>query len=327
MFAASAGTDVLADQQRLTQVIINLVSNAIKYNRSGGEVRVEVAGAGRRRVRIVVTDTGSGIAPDLLPRLFTPFERLGAAATGIEGTGLGLALSRRLIESMGGTVGVESTVGVGSTFWVELAQAEPEVVAPSMAGDEGPLAVREYAAERRVLYVEDVVANVTLVGEILARRPSVRLLPAMLGRMGVELAQEHLPHLILLDLHLPDMSGVDVLTALRRDASTRDIPVVVLTADATRSELDRLQRLGARAYLDEADRRSPAAWKLWTPTRSRRPRRAPDGMPGGVALAHGATARRRTVWAANSNSRTTARAEDGPPGRRPRCPRRTCSAR
>jgi signal transduction histidine kinase/ActR/RegA family two-component response regulator len=249
VFAASAGTDVLADQQRLTQVIINLVSNAIKYNRSGDDVRVEVAGADRRRVRIVVTDTGSGIEPDLLPRLFTPFERLGAAATEIEGTGLGLALSRRLVESMGGTVGVESTVGVGSTFWVELAQAEPEVVAPSMAGDEGPLAVREYAAERRVLYVEDVVANVTLVGEILARRPSVRLLPAMLGRMGVELAQEHLPHLILLDLHLPDMSGVDVLNALRRDASTRDIPVVVLTADATRSELDRLQRLGARAYL------------------------------------------------------------------------------
>ncbi|HEY2789467.1 MAG TPA: ATP-binding protein [Gaiellales bacterium] len=249
LFSASAGTDVLADQQRLTQVIINLVSNAIKYNRAGGEVRVELACAGGRRSRIAVSDTGPGIAPDLLPQLFTPFERLGAAASGIEGTGLGLALSRRLIESMGGTIGVESTVGVGSTFWVELAETEPEVVAPSMAGDEGRLAVREYAAERRVLYVEDVVANVTLVGEILARRPSVRLLPAMLGRMGVELAQEHLPHLILLDLHLPDMSGVDVLAALRREASTRDIPVVVLTADATRSELDRLQRLGARAYL------------------------------------------------------------------------------
>jgi CheY-like chemotaxis protein len=138
---------------------------------------------------------------------------------------------------------------VGSTFWVELATAEPEAVEPSAAGDEGPLAVREYDGERRVLYVEDVVANVRLVEEILARRPSVRLLPAMLGRLGLDLALEHRPHLILLDLHLPDMSGVDVLAALRRDRSTRDIPVVVLTADATRRELDRLQRLGVRAYL------------------------------------------------------------------------------
>ena len=248
VFAASAGTDVLADQQRLTQVIINLVSNAIKYNSTGGEVRVEVAGPGRPH-----PDRGRRHRPRnrarSLPRLFTPFERLGAAATGIEGTGLGLALSRRLVESMGGTIGVKSTVDVGSTFWVELAEAEPEVVAPSMAGDEGLLAVREYTGERRVLYVEDVVANVTLVEEILARRPNVRLLPAMLGRMGVELAREHRPHLILLDLHLPDMSGVDVLAALRRDPSTRDIPVVVLTADVTRGDLDRLQRLGARAYL------------------------------------------------------------------------------
>ena len=248
-FAASAGTDVLADQQRLTQVIINLVSNGIKYNRTAGEVRVEVAGSGAGRTRIMVVDTGPGIAPDLMPRLFTPFERLGAAATGIEGTGLGLALARRLVESMGGTIGVTSTVDVGSTFWVDLAEAEPEVVAPSMAGDEGPLALREYTGERRVLYVEDVVANVTLVEEILARRPNVRLLPAMLGRLGVELAREHRPHLILLDLHLPDMSGVDVLAALRRDPSTRDVPVVVLTADVTRGDLDRLQRLGARAYL------------------------------------------------------------------------------
>src|SRR6266702_4805671 len=177
VFAAPARTDVLSDHQRLTQVIINLVSNAIKYNRPGGEVRVEVISAGADRTRIVVSDTGAGIAPELLPRLFTPFERLGAAATGIEGTGLGLALSRRLIESMGGRVGVESTPGVGSTFWVELAAVEAEAAEPPLASDEGPLAVRAYAAERRVLYVEDVVANVRLVEEILARRPSVRLLP------------------------------------------------------------------------------------------------------------------------------------------------------
>jgi signal transduction histidine kinase/ActR/RegA family two-component response regulator len=239
----------LADRQRLTQVVINLVSNAIKYNRPDGEVWVRVSAAGEGRTRVSVTDTGPGIEAELLPRLFTPFERLGAAASGIEGTGLGLALSRRLVESMGGAVGVESSPGVGSTFRVELAGAEPAAVEPSGPADEGVLATREYPDERRVLYIEDVVANVHLVEEILGRRPGVRLLPAMLGRLGVELARDHHPHLILLDLHLPDMSGADVLAALRRERATRDIPVVVLTADATRRELDRLTRLGARAYL------------------------------------------------------------------------------
>jgi signal transduction histidine kinase/ActR/RegA family two-component response regulator len=247
-FEPSAPEYVLADQQRLTQVIINLVSNAIKYNRPGGDARIEVIPAGDR-VRIAVRDTGRGIDPSMVPRLFTPFERLDAAASGVEGTGLGLALSRRLVESMGGQVGVQSTPEVGSTFWVELACAEPAVVEVAEADDEGLLAIREYAEDRRVLYIEDVVANVRLVEEILARRPSVRLLPAMLGRLGVELARDHHPDLILLDLHLPDMGGADVLAALRGDRSTRPIPVVVLTADATHTELDRLMRLGARAYL------------------------------------------------------------------------------
>jgi len=239
----------LADRQRLTQVIINLVSNAIKYNRPDGEVWVRVTAAGEGRTRVSVSDTGPGIEAELLPKLFTPFERLGAAASGIEGTGLGLALSRRLVESMGGAVGVESSPGAGSTFRVELDGAEPAAVEPNDPADEGVLATREYPDERRVLYIEDVVANIHLVEEILGRRPGVRLLPAMLGRLGVELARDHRPHLILLDLHLPDMSGADVLAALRRERSTRDIPVVVLTADATRRELDRLTRLGARAYL------------------------------------------------------------------------------
>jgi len=244
---ATGAAYVLADRQRLTQVVINLISNAIKYNRHRGTVTVEAEEDGGR-IRLSVADTGAGIDPDQLPRLFTPFDRLDAAASGIDGTGLGLALSRRLVEAMGGRIGVRSRRGVGTTFWVELETARPAAVDATDAATEDLLGTREYAAELRVLYVEDVVANVRLVEEIFARRPSIRLIPAMQGRLGIELARDHHPHLIFLDLHLPDIAGVDVLAALRRDAATRAIPVVILTADATRQELDRLRRLGARSY-------------------------------------------------------------------------------
>ncbi|HXD69359.1 MAG TPA: ATP-binding protein [Gaiellales bacterium] len=238
---------VLADRQRLTQVVINLISNAIKYNRHRGTVTVE-AEEDDGRIRLSVADTGAGIDPDQLPRLFTPFDRLDAAASGIDGTGLGLALSRRLVEAMGGSIGVRSRRGVGTTFWVELELARPAVIDAADAATEDLLATREYASELRVLYVEDVVANVRLVEEIFARRPSIRLIPAMQGQLGIELARDHHPHLIFLDLHLPDIAGVEVLAALRRDAATRSIPVVILTADATRREMEKLQRLGARSY-------------------------------------------------------------------------------
>jgi len=244
---ATGAAYVLADRQRLTQVVINLISNAIKYNRHRGTVTVEAEEDGGR-IRLSVADTGAGIDPDQLPRLFTPFDRLDAAASGIDGTGLGLALSRRLVEAMGGRIGVRSRRGVGTTFWVELEIARPAAVDATDAATEDLLGTREYAAELRVLYVEDVVANVRLVEEIFARRPSIRLIPAMQGRLGIELARDHHPHLIFLDLHLPDIAGVDVLAALRRDAATRAIPVVILTADATRQERDRLRRLGARSY-------------------------------------------------------------------------------
>jgi len=244
---AAAAAYVLADRQRLTQVVINLISNAIKYNRHRGTVTVE-AEEDEGRIRVSVADTGAGIDPDQLPRLFTPFDRLDAAASGIAGTGLGLALSRRLVEAMGGRIGVRSRRGVGTTFWLELAIARPAAVDAAEAITEDLLATREYASELRVLYIEDVVANVRLVEEIFARRPSIRLIPAMQGQLGIELARDHHPHLIFLDLHLPDITGADVLAALRRDAATRAIPVVVLTADATRRELDRLKRLGARSY-------------------------------------------------------------------------------
>jgi CheY-like chemotaxis protein len=239
---------VFADNQRLKQVLINLIGNAIKYNREGGKVRVAATKVGADRIRIDVEDTGKGLDGAAIAKLFVPFERLDAASSGIEGTGLGLALSRNLVEAMGGTVGVESEPGVGSRFWIELASGEPAAVAPVSNAEDELLAVREYAGTRRLLYIEDTVANVRLIEQILRRRPSVQLIPAMLGQLGIELAREHRPDAILLDLHLPDFGGEEVLAQLQADDSTREIPVVILSADAKRDR-EPLLAAGARAYV------------------------------------------------------------------------------
>jgi signal transduction histidine kinase/ActR/RegA family two-component response regulator len=237
---------VFADNQRLKQVVINLIANAIKYNRQGGEVRILIEGSGSDRIRISVVDSGKGIEQSSLDKLFVPFERLDAATSGIDGTGLGLAVSRSLVEAMGGTIGAASKPGVGSVFFVELDQGEPLAIAEPESEDDALLAVRPYpGGERRLLYIEDTVANVQVIEGILERRPTVRLIPAMLGRLGIDLAREHRPHLVLLDLHLPDLPGERVLTELQADDVTRDIPVVILSADATR---DRAQFIASGAY-------------------------------------------------------------------------------
>jgi CheY-like chemotaxis protein len=240
---------VRADPQRMIQVLINLISNAIKYNRPQGEVRLACVELPDDLMRLQVVDTGPGIPAEQQHLLFTPFERLGASATDIQGTGLGLALSRNLVHSMGGRIGVESAAGEGSTFWVEMRRVQPEAVVRTVEEPEGVLVSRTYTTQRRLLYVEDVVANVRLVEEILERRPSITVLPAMQGSLGVELAGQHLPDLILLDLHLPDVSGTEVLATLRESPETRDIPVVILTADATRQEQARVADLGAQDYV------------------------------------------------------------------------------
>jgi CheY-like chemotaxis protein len=174
-----------------------------------------------------------GIAEAALEQLFAPFVRLQAAASGIEGSGLGLALSKSLIESMGGRVGVRSKVGIGSTFSIELRTASALAITEPASGASELMVEHRYATTRRLLYIEDTPTNIRFVEAVLQRRPSVELIPAMMGRLGLELAREHRPDLILLDLHLPDMTGEEVLTQLRDDPQTQEIPVVVLSADAT----------------------------------------------------------------------------------------------
>jgi PAS domain S-box-containing protein len=241
---------VLADRQRLKQVLLNVFSNAVKYNRRGGAITVRCTRADARTARIEVIDTGIGIAPGFLPRVFEPFDRLGAETTEIEGTGLGLALSKRLIEAMGGKISVDSAIGEGTTFGMEL----PVVPAPSAPrrapGGQSPVAsLRAPGPARSVLYVEDNPSNIKLVESILAARPEVTLIVATLGGLAVELAREHRPALVLLDLNLPDISGEEVLRRLRGDARTAEIPVVITSADATPGHIKRLRQAGADDYL------------------------------------------------------------------------------
>lgn len=256
LIAADPGSNrdlhVMADHQRLKQVMLNLVSNAIKYNRPAGAVTVSVEPAGQRRLRIVVADTGPGISPDNLNRLFVPFERLGAERSDIEGTGVGLALSRRLAEAMGGTLQVQSTPGEGSRFWIELAEADSplndldETKPPSsLIGQSDGIEI----ARHKVLYIEDNPPNLRLVERILARRDDIETIEAMQGGIGLALAQEHHPDLILLDLHLPDLPGDQVLQQLKSNPNTATTPVVILSADATPHQIERLLAAGAITYL------------------------------------------------------------------------------
>ena len=249
----AADAYVRADQQRLMQVLLNLLSNAIKYNRAGGTVELlakPVTGMdGSAFLAIGVRDTGPGIPADRLGELFVAFSRLGAERSGIEGTGLGLALSQRLVEVMGGRLRVESTVGEGSTFWVELPVTESPRGRLEPGRAELPRPERAARPARTILYVEDNLANLDLVETILCDRPEIDLIPALQGRLGLQLAREHRPDLILLDLHLPDLSGEMVLHELRGDDRTRHIPVLVISADATTRRVERLRSAGVRDYL------------------------------------------------------------------------------
>ncbi|HEV7485535.1 MAG TPA: PAS domain S-box protein, partial [Thermoanaerobaculia bacterium] len=239
---------VLADRQRLKQVLLNLLTNAVKYTAIRGRIAVSVQHSGPTTTRIVVTDTGAGIATEKLVRLFTPFDRLDVEQSGVEGTGLGLALCQRLMHAMAGDIGVKSAAGKGSAFWIELPAVDSPLKALSRnrtrAVDDASM-----AGAGKILYIEDNLSNLTLVEEMLAEQPGIELLTAMQGGLGLELARQHSPDLILLDLHLPDLRGHEVLARLRQEEITRDIPVVVISADATARQIQRLMAAGARSYL------------------------------------------------------------------------------
>jgi PAS domain S-box-containing protein len=274
---------VQADRGRVRQVLLNLLANAIKYNRPGGSVTLgcervldenpqgpgeDLGSEGSRnqrlsgeasrsdllhgeRLRFVVSDTGPGIAPHDIEKLFEPFERLGREGGAIEGTGLGLSVCKRLVEAMHGHIGVHSIEAEGSRFWVELPVAphEDETGTSRVLDEAGRDGDEAHEATTGLLYVEDNAGNLRLMQHILAHRPGVHLLAATSGAAGLEMAQANHPDLILLDVQLPDMAGNVVLDHLRSDQRTHDIPVVMLSADATPAQITRLLEQGAHDYL------------------------------------------------------------------------------
>ncbi len=242
---------VKADRTRVKQVLINLLFNAIKYNRPGGMVAVECSLSPPHSIRIGVRDTGAGLPPEQLAQLFQPFNRLGKDTSAEEGTGIGLVVTKRLIELMGGSIGVESTVGVGSVFWVELSlTSAPQ----SLAQETEPTAsvkphVRDGMPVRTLLYVEDNPANLELVEQLIARRPDLRLLSAADGNLGIEFARAYQPDVILMDINLPGISGIEAMKLLRADPSTAHIPIMALSANAVPRDIAKGLEAGFFNYL------------------------------------------------------------------------------
>ena len=240
-----------ADRTRLKQVLINLLSNAIKYNQANGTVVVDCATSTPERVRVSVRDGGAGLPPDMLMQLFQPFNRLGRETSAEEGTGIGLVMSKRLVELMGGTIGVESTVGQGSVFWFELNSAAVPQLAVDLAK---PMAISQANVQqdvppRTLLYVEDNPANLRLIEQLIARRPDLRLLSARDGNLGIELARANHPDVILMDINLPGISGIEALKILREDPTTAHIPVLALSANAMSRDIKKGLQAGFFRYL------------------------------------------------------------------------------
>lgn len=242
---------VRADRTRLKQVFVNLLSNAIKYNTDHGTVEVACTDSTPGRTRVSVRDTGLGLDSEQLSQLFQPFNRLGQEAGGKEGTGIGLVVAKRLVELMGGVIGVESTVGVGSVFWFELISvAEPGL--PLDAGDATASAqpdVPREAHPHTLLYVEDNPANLRLVEQIIARHPGIHLLTAANGNDGIEIARVSQPDVVLVDINLPDINGFEVLKALRSDPATTDIPVLAISANAMPRDIENGLKAGFFRYI------------------------------------------------------------------------------
>ena len=243
-------TFVRADRTRLKQAVINLLSNAIKYNRPNGAVTVTCSQPSAARTRISIRDGGAGLSPDKLAQLFQPFNRLGQEGGGVEGTGIGLVMSKRIVHAMGGEIGVESTVGSGSVFWIELDSvgspqlAKPKPVAASVSGKHYPV-----RPARTLLYIEDNPANLALVEQLIRRRPDMHLLTAVNADIGIALARSAQPNLILMDINLPGMNGTQAMKILTNDPSTSHIPVMALSANAMPGDIKRGLEDGFVRYL------------------------------------------------------------------------------
>ncbi len=242
---------IKADRTRLKQVLINLLSNAIKYNRVRGSVIVDCSVCVSDRIRISVRDSGEGLSSEKLAQLFQSFNRLGQEASDEEGTGIGLVVSKRLMELMLGQIGVDSEVGKGSVFWIELITAlDPHLVigktdATTSVEDLLPVGPRP----RLLLYIEDNLANVRLIEQLISRRSDMRLLTAGNGKDGIALARGYLPDVILMDINLPGISGVEAMKILRLDPLTAHIPIVALSANAIPRDIEQGIKAGFFRYL------------------------------------------------------------------------------
>jgi len=241
---------VHADKTKLKQVLTNLLSNAIKYNSESGTVEVTCSANTPGRLRISVKDSGAGLSAERLAQLFQPFNRLGREIDAKEGTGIGLAVSKKLIELMGGTIGVKSTVGVGSEFWIELDRDVTSQPAAAIKQREETVSQpKDDAAGYTLLYVEDNKSNLILVEKIIEKHPKIRMISARDGMQGIALAQEHLPDIILMDINLPDISGIKAMTLLRNDPATKHIPIIALSAYAMLSDIEKGLEAGFFCYL------------------------------------------------------------------------------
>jgi len=252
-----------ADVTRLRQILLNLLSNAVKYNVENGDIHVSCELTADDMIRVFVRDSGKGLSAAEIAQIFDPFTRLGAERTDIEGTGIGLTITKRLVEMMGGDMGVRSEVGVGSTFWFDLPRSKDEQAALidlAETVDDGPAGDDAEATERavsgavsgsvrRVLYIEDNPSNLRLMERIIDRRPDLELISAHTAEFGIELARNEAPDVILMDINLPGMSGFEALAFLRRHAATRQIPVIAVTANATEHDIEQGQEIGFQTYL------------------------------------------------------------------------------
>lgn len=242
--------DVRADATRLNQVLLNFVSNAVKYNHQGGAVTLRVAARAGDRMRFSVTDTGIGIPLERQNEIFEPFHRFGAEYTAVEGTGLGLAISKRLVEAMNGAIGFDSKAGEGSVFWVDMpadreTPAAREAAPVARAVADGPQRKPAYS----VLYIEDNPSNLRLIADLLTTVPEATLITAPSPQIGLDLARAHRPSVVVLDIHLPTMDGYEVLARLRAAPETRGVPVVALTAAASAADIQRGIGAGFYRYL------------------------------------------------------------------------------